>query len=289
MRKLLTAGIGLLATFALLESAMAADKHAPRRERAAAPERARPQQQQQANWNGGQAGGSNGASSVNNSFVEPGSFNFADCFSNCAETPFEFNSRKTSYIGGFFLGYRWLMGKTPFGGTVFGIEGDINFKKGESSHVQSSITSWGLHETFTGSQKQGTDGSLRLRVGTLITPWTLVYVTGGLAVGSVSGSFSYAGCEFVTCSSGGTNVTGAGSWSQTRTGGTVGAGVESEFWTGIKGRVEYRYTDLGKYSQDVPLSHTGVCGPTVCGTNAHIDLRATNHRVMVGFGLDLWR
>ena len=171
---------------------------------------------------------------MNNSFVEPGSFNFADCFGNCYETPFEFNSHKTSYIGGFFLGYRWQMGKTPFGGTVFGVEGDINFKKGESSQVQSSITSWGLHETFTGSQKQGTDGSLRLRVGTLITPWTLVYFTGGLAVGSVSGSFSYAGCEFVTCSSGGTNVTGAGSWSQTRTGGTVGAGVESEFWQELR-------------------------------------------------------
>ena len=205
------------------------------------------------------------------------------------ETPFEFNSRKTSYIGGFFLGYRWLMGKTPFGGTVFGVEGDINFKKGESSHVQSSITSWGLHETFTGSQKQGTDGSLRLRVGTLITPWTLVYFTGGLAVGSVSGSFSYAGCEFVTCSSGGTNVTGAGSWSQTRIGGTVGAGVESEFWTGIKARVEYRYTDLGKFSQDVPLSNNsgGFCPPSTCGTNAHIDLRATNHRVMFGLGIEL--
>ena len=136
--------------------------------------------------------------------------------------------------------------------------------------------------------KQGADGSIRGRLGYLVTPWTLLYATGGLAIGQVSGSFSYAGCTTATCSSFGTNVTGAASWSDTRVGGTVGAGAETQVWTGVKARLEYRYTDYGKISKDVPLTNNNsLCTATTCGTNAHIDTRAFNHRLMVGLGFDL--
>ena len=46
-------------------------------------------------------------------------------------------------------------------------------------------------EAFTGSMTQRWDGSLRLRAGALVTPWTLAYGTAGGAVGSVCSSFSY--------------------------------------------------------------------------------------------------
>ena len=49
------------------------------------------------------------------------------------------------------------------------------------------------NETFTGSVKQTWDASFRLRAGYLVTPWTLAYLTGGLAVGEVSGAFAYNG------------------------------------------------------------------------------------------------
>jgi outer membrane immunogenic protein len=288
MRKLLISSVGVLSMFVMAGQAMADEFRAPpRRERAAAPARAPQQaapQQQASNWTGGQAGGSNGASSVNNSFVEPGAFNYAPgCGSTgCYQTPFSFSGHKTSYIIGAFLGYRWQVGMW-----VVGVEGDINWQRGETSHSQNTPPPWLGYELFTGSQKQGADGSIRGRLGYLVTPWTLLYATGGLAIGQVSGSFSYAGCQFATCSSFGTNVTGAASWSDTRVGGTVGAGVETQVWTGVKARLEYRYTDYGKISKDVPLATNSLTCGSSCGTNAHIDTRAFNQRLMVGLGFDL--
>jgi outer membrane immunogenic protein len=288
MTKLLISGVGVLSALFVIGPAIAADIAVPKRERAA-----RPAQTQQAssNWSGSQAGGSNGASSVNNNFVEPGAHNFSPgCGTfTCYETPFSFSGHPGSYIIGGFLGYRWQMGMV-----VVGVEGDINWKRGETSKVQNTPPPWlaaSGSETFTGSQKQGADGSLRGRIGYLVTPWTLLYATGGLAIGSVSGSFSYAGCTLSSCPSiGSTNVTGSATWSDTRVGGTVGAGAETQIVAGVKARVEYRYTDFGKYSKDVPLANNslGACStPSVCGNNAHIDLRAFNHRVMVGLGFDL--
>jgi outer membrane immunogenic protein len=280
MAKLIASGAGLLAALLVAGPSLAADIRAtPKRERAAQPQRA-PQQQQASNWSGGQAGGSNGASSVNNNFVEPGAYNFHDCFSLCQETPFSFSGSKTSYIVGGFLGWRW-----QFGSMVAGIEGDVYWKKGETALVQHTDTTfvpflWS--ETFTGSLKQGWDGSLRGRFGVLVTPWTLLYGTAGLAIGQISGSFSYHAESYPSF----VVVSGASSWTETRLGGTVGVGAETEILYGIKGRIEYRYTDFGKFTRDVPLSSSVSCSPGICGTNAHIDMRASNHRVTVGLGFD---
>src|SRR3979411_117925 len=209
MRKLLISSVGVLSMFVMAGQAMADEFRAPpKRERAAAPARAAPQraapQQQASNWSGGQVGGSNGASSVNNSFVEPGAFNFAPgCSGPCYQTPFSFSGHKASYIIGAFLGYRVQMGIY-----VVGVEGDINWQRGVTSLAQTPPPPWLGYELFTGSQKQGADGSIRGRFGVLVSTGkgtgfnqlnTLLYVTGGLAIGQVSGSFSYAGCQLSTC------------------------------------------------------------------------------------------
>jgi outer membrane immunogenic protein len=300
MKKFLISGVGLLSAIIVMGPALAADlKVEPKREREAKPQRTASQtqqtQQSSSNWSGGQAGGSNGASSVNNNFVEPGAFNYVGCGFGCTpyQTPFSFSGSPVSYIIGAFLGYRVQMGNI-----VVGVEGDVNWKKGESSKVQNTPPPWlvasGGVETFTGSQKQGVDGSLRGRIGVLVTPWTLLYATGGLAIGSVSGSFSYRACTDSSCppapSPGvgtSTNVTGSATWSDTRVGGTVGAGVETQVAPGVKVRGEYRYTDFGSFSKDVPLTTNNPGCGTSCGTNAHIDMRAYNHRFTVGLGFDL--
>src|SRR3981189_560894 len=192
MRKLLISSVGVLSMFVMAGQAMADEFRAPpKRERAAAPARAAPPRaappQQASNWAGGQVGGSNGASSVNNSFVEPGAFNYAPgCFGPCYQTPFSFSGHKTSYIIGAFLGYRWQVGMW-----VVGVEGDINWQRGETSHAQNTPPPWLGYELFTGSQKQGADGSIRGRLGYLVTPWTLLYATGGLAIGQGSRSLRY--------------------------------------------------------------------------------------------------
>jgi outer membrane immunogenic protein len=285
VQKLLSSSVAVLSLFIMAGQSMA-DEAPPRRERAAAPARAAPQraapQQQASNWSGGQAGGSNGASSANNNFVEPGAYNFSNCPFDCVETPFAFSGNRASYIVGAFLGYRWQMGNI-----VVGVEGDVYWKGGETSRVQNTPPFapplFLDYETFAGSLKQGTDGSVRGRFGVLVTPWTMLYATGGLAIGNVSGSFNYSSCALrgTYC------VSGASTWSDTRVGGTVGVGAETQVIDRVKARVEYRYTDFGKFSKDVPLTNN--CFPGDCGTNAHIDLRAYNHRVTVGLGFDLWQ
>jgi outer membrane immunogenic protein len=302
--------ISVLSALAIVGPAVAAELPAtPKRERAA-PQRAErpaPQQtaQQGANWNGGQVGGSNGASGVNNNFVEPGAYLFSGCSPSgpsfgspaCVETPFSFSSNTNwRYTAGGFFGYRQQVGfgKGVFpGGFVVGFEDDIYYQNAETSFAQSGRPSWFSttgSETFTGSVKQGTNGSFRLRAGALVTPWTLVYSTGGLAVGEISGSFSYLACTTLPCSAG-TSVFGAASWNEARIGGTVGAGVETELFPGWKGPFEYRYTDFGSITKDVALSNNvtsvGGCSPTICGNVAHIETKTSSHRLTVGLGFDL--
>ena len=149
--RLLVAGVGLLSAIAILEPAVAAEMVAkPRRERAV--ERPAPQPQraaptQTANWTGGQLGGSNGVSSVNNSFVDPGSYicPFGSSFgSNCFETPFSFSqNNKVSYTIGPFVGYR-----VQLGNWVVGLEGDWSWKNAETSfNTSSSAAAAALRET----------------------------------------------------------------------------------------------------------------------------------------------
>src|SRR3954470_19261141 len=98
MNKVLVSSLALLSALAVFEAAKADEAPAkPNRERAAAPARAAPAQQQASNWSGGQVGGSNGVSSVNNGFVEPGAYvcPFGSSIgSNCFETPFSFSGHR---------------------------------------------------------------------------------------------------------------------------------------------------------------------------------------------------
>ena len=220
MRKLLLSCVGVLSALALLQPA-AADEAPPEKRQRAAPERvvqrAAPAQQG-ANWSGGQVGGSNGVSSVNNNFVDPGAFvcpSGSTFGSSCFETPFQFSGHKASYTIGPFVGYR-----LQFGGWVVGLEGDWSWKNSESSLSQSSSTAVAVTTTssgfnsfgdpilvtstnnylrtdsFAGSVKQKSDSSIRARVGWLVTPWSLLYVTGGVAFSEISGSFAYSGSLF---------------------------------------------------------------------------------------------
>src|SRR4051812_44556841 len=181
MNKVLVSSLALLSALAVFDAAKADEPPAkPKRERAAAPARAAPVQQQASNWSGGQVGGSNGVSSVNNGFVEPGAYvcPFGSSFgSNCFETPFQFSGHKAAYTIGPFVGYR-----LQFGAWVVGVEGDWSYKNSETSLNQSSSTAIAVStfssgsaitsnylrtDQFSGSVKQKSDSSIRARVGLL--------------------------------------------------------------------------------------------------------------------------
>jgi outer membrane immunogenic protein len=256
-------------------------KHVRAAPRQAAPAQAAPAQQSQPSWTGSQVGGQGGTSSVAQGFAEPGAYLFPDLcsLSLCQETPFSFNQTKTGATGGGFLGYRIQLGTM-----VVGIEGDANAKSISNSYAAYDTNVF-RSESFNGTVKQGADGSIRGRFGFLVTPWTLVYGTGGVAFGSVSGSFGYAAHEIDGCILGACAYTnGGGSWSTTRTGATGGAGVETLITQALTLRLEYRYTDLGRFSENVGLRTfcAGTCSSP--SSNALINLHPTNQAVRLGVG-----
>jgi outer membrane immunogenic protein len=256
-------------------------KHVRHVERAA-PVRAAPVAAQPS-WTGAQVGGQGGIAPQAQGFAEPGAYLFpsvGNCVVNpslCYETPFSFSgNRKTSATGGGFLGYRW-----QFGTAVFGIEADGNGKGGSSSSYTFSDSNVYRSESFSGTVNQGWDASVRGRFGFLVTPQTLVYGTTGIAFGTASGSFGYTANQLPICAPC-AGVTGGGSWSTTRSGLTGGVGVEtilSQAWTL---RLEYRYTDLGRFSETVPISTfcAGTCSNP--SSNALVTLHPTFQAIRVG-------
>ena len=293
MRWSVFAGAGLLSVLAVSGSVFAAELPVQARPKAA-PARApaRPVAQapaQPPNWSGSQVGGFNGASNMSNSFVEPGSFL---CFPvlglvgpfNCTEAPFSIKRDPWSYTAGAFVGYNWQLGSY-----VVGAEGDIAWKNAQSTNSFTTTTGTPLvnfrTESFNGTIKQNWDSSIRARGGFLVTPWTLIYATGGVAFGEVKGSFGYFAQSFTAVGLPFSATSGGSSWSDTRVGWTVGAGAETVVAAGWKARVEYRYTDFGQYSKTTPLSFqcfAAACGPN--STSAIVNLHPTFHTIRVGLG-----
>ena len=281
-------------------------RHARPVERAQVQAPARAVPVQQANWTGGQVGGQGGVSSMAQGFAEPGAHLFPDsgsdstCFDfphYCVETPFAFTGHNTSATGGGFIGYR-----AQLGWWVIGAELDANYKSGSSSAALVDANAF-RSESFYGTLKQTGDASLRLRAGVLVTPWTLIYATGGGAVGDISGSFAYAAHQnpagVLPCGSsssevvafGCASVTGGQSWSDVRTGWTAGGGIEYLILPNVTLRVEYRYTDFGFYQKYIPLSthncsFVGSTGCTAPTSNAVIDLHPTFNAVRAGVALN---
>jgi outer membrane immunogenic protein len=232
-------------------------------------------------WTGAQVGGQGGVAPMAQGFAEPGAYLFpASCAVAsdpplCNETPFSFSGTNTTATGGGFVGYRIQMGTM-----VVGVEGDANAKSASSSYTYSDSNSYRA-ETFTGTVKQGADGSIRGRFGFLVTPWVLVYGTGGVAFGSVSGSFGYSAHEI---DGGAAYATGGGSWTTTRSGATGGAGIEAMITQALALRLEYRYTDLGRFNEVTPISTVcaGTCSSPSSG--ATVSLHPTFQAVRVGLG-----
>jgi outer membrane immunogenic protein len=298
MRRTVLASLGLVSAL-ILAGPVAAQQTASRSQQA---QRMPPRP---VNWSGFQYGGFGGVSSMPMNFVEPGAVLCPVTGllepPTCPETPFSFSGRRISATFGAFVGYN-----AQFGNTVGGIEADVAWKHGSISQALSIVSpvapGTSLYvppvtraETFTGSMTQRADGSLRLRYGVLVTPWTLAYATGGGALGSVCGSFSYAATLTGAAGLGGAppaTAFGADNWCQTRAGYTVGGGVETSvaMFANAKARFEYRYTDFGSFSRDVPLAVLpgAPCGGAfLCTGNAHIDMRAAFHTFRVGLGFGI--
>jgi outer membrane immunogenic protein len=268
----------VIAAPAFADEAPPTEVHHARHVESAAPA-AKPAPAPTPSWTGTQVGGQGGISPMAQGFAEPGAYLFPlACGPGalCEETPFSFSGNHTSATGGGFLGYR-----IQFGTIVVGLEGDANAKGGSASYNFYDTNAF-RSEAFAGSVSQSWDASIRARAGFLVTPTTLAYATIGGAFGSVSGTFAYSahetGCLIAACAS----AVGGGSWSSNRSGLTGGAGVETMVTQALTVRLEYRYTDLGRFNEVVGINTVcaGVCSSP--SSNALVSLHPTFQAVRVG-------
>lgn len=126
---------------------------------------------------------------------------------------------KNAATGGIFAGYDVQMGSLVIGG-----EADF------SAGIKDSVVTRDPGATFEVDPKWSAD--LTARAGYLVDQDTLAYVRGGYA--RVRASTSLAGKDGVI-----RDEVDLGGW-------TAGAGVERMLGGGLSGRLEYRYSDLGK-------------------------------------------
>jgi outer membrane immunogenic protein len=167
-----------------------------------------------------------------------------------------------SITGGLEAGYNWQVGPS----WLLGIETDLEFLTtpggAQVTQVAPRIGFPGNTYTSTLSVTQNVNwlGTVRGRLGFLVTPTWLVYGTGGLAYGGASSNTAIAGGE--TPNTGTTNIAGAGSFSSTRVGWAAGAGLEWLFAPHWTVKAEWLHYDLGSASYS-----NGTMNGILAGTN----------------------
>jgi outer membrane immunogenic protein len=136
-------------------------------------------------------------------------------------------------LGGVQAGYNWQFGSLfGFNNVVLGVEADIQGAGLNDNHTCGLTTG----PACTGyNQKIDWFGTVRGRVG-LATGPVLSYFTGGLAYGNVKTTFNDP------------NAGMSETFSNTRTGWTIGSGVEAALGGNWTGKIEYLYLDLGNQS-----------------------------------------
>jgi outer membrane immunogenic protein len=159
------------------------------------------------------------------------------------------NANSSGFIGGVQAGYNYQWGSN----FVVGLEADLQGSgvRGRGSFAGLGTASLqGVSDTVLSAveHEKTVDwlGTLRGRVGYLVTPTLLAYATGGLAYGGVSAnttiaqgwSGNFVGPVFQTTG-------GLGGFSDVRLGWTVGGGLEWMFAPNWSVKGEYLYYDLG--------------------------------------------
>jgi outer membrane immunogenic protein len=163
-------------------------------------------------------------------------------------------------LGGLQAGYNWQA--RAF---VFGLEADIEIT-GQKGNSKSTGTVTTLQDCLapcvpppplvtTGkldyAQKLPWFGTMRGRLGVTPADGWLLYATGGLAFGEVTADANFAlpaGNQCFGPCPPAPSGSAASSFSQTRAGWVVGAGVEAAFGGGWSGKLEYLHLDLGSVS-----------------------------------------
>ncbi|MBT1155129.1 porin family protein [Aminobacter anthyllidis] len=141
----------------------------------------------------------------------------------------------SGFLGGAFAGYNYQMENF-----VIGAEGDLGYSGVEGDNAGTSV-------------KNGFEGSLRARLGYVVTPDILLYATAGGAGAQVKAT--QGGIED----------------KNTMLGWTAGVGTDVKLTESVFGRVEYRYTDLGSDTFSLGAGNT--------------EISNKDHRIQFGVGM----
>lgn len=162
-------------------------------------------------------------------------------------------------LGGVQAGYNWQFGSLlGFNNVVLGVEADIQ-GAGFDDDRTCGLTTVGPNCTAY-NQKIDWFGTVRGRVG-LATGPVLSYFTGGFAYGNVKTTFNDV------------NAGVSETFSNTRTGWTLGSGVEAALGGNWTGKIEYLYLDLGTQSG------IGVAHAFSSDVRAHTFRAGLNYRI----------
>jgi outer membrane immunogenic protein len=171
-----------------------------------------------------------------------------------------------------YAGFNWQVAPQ----WVVGIEADGGFGNKTTTltgmrYPGSRLISTVAEDTF--SVKTTWDASARGRVGFLPDPSVLVYATGGIAWLHVE---STSNCRPTVCSGPGVFGPAAITDARTKTGWTVGGGLEAMLWANWIARAEYRYADFGT------ISHTDTRAEPGFVELASYDVRVRTHTATFG-------
>lgn len=155
--------------------------------------------------------------------------------------PTSVSIRANGFIGGAQAGYNWQISPT----WLAGLEAD--FSGANISGSNTLVGTGPFPRTMTAAERLEWLGTVRGRLGLLPADRLLLYVTGGLAYGETKLSTS-VGRAILGCAG---NNCEAGSVSDTKTGWTIGGGVEWAFALNWSLRAEYLYVDLGSLSHNM--------------------------------------
>lgn len=231
-----------------------------------------------------------GAPGVCNPAAGPGctaSPNYAELFAIGAtgSVPSEFDG----FTFGGQIGYNSLISNW-----MWGLEADVSLAT--STDVSGSYTAVTpspafpanpVTTTYTGERALDYIGTLRARLGVLLSPQSLGYVTGGFAFGGADLGAAYAqsctGCTWIDAAN---TPNAASDTRDTLLGFTIGGGVEFAIDHNWSFKTEYLYYDLGEMVLPMGVGGNASAGPiSSYGINTQSSADYDGHIVRVGVNL----
>ena len=188
-----------------------------------------------------------------------------------------FGQQPNGVIGGAHVGYRYQIPQWNWftsSGIVLGLEGSVD---GTSLTANGA----GASDVFfiTAHSKNDIQGSIRGQIG-IAWDRALIYATGGVAFGGFNTDISAFGSVPAGLPNAGQFFAGSTSISTTRTGWTVGGGIEYAITNNWFVRAEYRYTDFGTINEALFSGQLNTLFP---GASFVGDRKIHGNQVQVGF------